>query len=413
MDRIADRGVRFEEAYCPSPLCTPSRASMLTGRMPHETGVTDNENELPESYHEETLGRLFDGAGYDCAYAGKWHVAGLDPESGGFERICDQNDLEVADECRAHLQRDHEDPFFLVASFDDPHNICEWARGQNLPWGNVSRAQTEECPSLPANYHPPPFEPEAIREEIDRNSRTYGAMAGAAPEEWRQYRRAYYRLIERVDDEVGRILDSLDAQGHSEETVVVFLSDHGDGHGAHRINQKYFLYEEEVRVPFIVDPPEEIDGGRVIDDNLVSTGLDVLPTLCDYADIDPPSGLRGRSVRPIAAGRTPDDWRDHLVTQTYVPLKGRMVRTNRYKYTVYHRGRNREQLFDMERDRGEMVDLSVDAAHEDVLTDHRERLIEWAAETRDIFAERYPSNAPLVPGYDVQELREQIEGNER
>jgi arylsulfatase A-like enzyme len=412
MDRLADNGVLFEEAYCPSPLCTPSRASMVTGRMPHETGVTDNGVELPESYHEKTLGRLFDEAGYECAYAGKWHVPGLEMESSGFERICGQNDLEVADECIEFLQRDNEDPFCLVASFDNPHNICEWARDQNLPWGNIPQVPTDECPSLPANYHPPPFEPEEIRGVIQQNRRTYGAMADVTPEEWRQYRHAYYRLVERVDDEIGRILDSLDTQGLSEETVIVFLSDHGDGHGAHRINQKYFLYEEETRVPFIVDPPGETDSQQVNDDHLVSTGLDLLPTLCDYAGIEPPADLRGRSVRPIVSGQAPDDWRDYVITQTYVPLKGRMVRTDQYKYIVYHRGRNREQLFDMECDRGEMVDLSVDAEYEDVLTDHRERLIQWATETGDIFAERYPSNAPLIPGYDAQELQDRIEGSE-
>jgi arylsulfatase A-like enzyme len=407
LDRLAARGVRFEEAYCADPVCVPSRASMVTGRPPHETGVTANGEALPAEYHHETLGVLLDDAGYDCGYGGKWHVPGLDVETAGFERLCEKDDHRLAGACIEFLERDRDAPFLLAAHFDNPHNICEWARGQNLPWGDIERPPVEECPPLPANFHIPPFEPDVLRRETRKRTKTMGSMADATPEEWRQYRHAYYRLVETVDTELGRILTALDEEGVTEDTVVIFTSDHGDGNGAHQVNQKWLLYEEETRVPLIVAGPGTADGA--VDDHLVSTGLDLLPTLCDYGDTEPPSALQGRSIRPLAAGRAPDDWRDRVVIETYDPIEGRAVRTDRYKYIVYRRGRGREQLFDLRTDRGEMVDLSVDADYADVLAEHRDLLLEWCVDTGDIFAERYPEGAPLIPGRDLEELRQYIE----
>jgi arylsulfatase A-like enzyme len=402
LDRLADRGTRFNEAYCTNPVCVPSRASMLTGRMPHELNVTSNDDELATDYYEETIGRVLNRAGYVCRYGGKWHIPGVDPGDIGFEQICGMDDHQLIDSCIEFIQSDYEDPFFLAAHFDNPHNICEWARYQNLPWGDVERPELEKCPNLPANFHPPPFEPGHIRREMRNRPKTLGAMVDASPDEWRQYRHAYYRLVEKVDRQIGRLLSVLNDEGLMDETVIIFTSDHGDGLGAHQINQKWLLYEEETRVPLIVVDPDTT-GGRT-DNHLVSTGLDLLPTFCDYANIQKPTDLQGRSLRPLTTGET-EEWRDHLIVQTHSPLKGRAVRTERYKYIVYNRGQNREQLFDMVNDRGEMVDLSLDADHDAVLKEHRRLLYEWCIETDDIFAERYPDRAPLIPGKDLTDMR--------
>jgi arylsulfatase A-like enzyme len=402
IDDIADSGVSFSRAYCQNPVCTPSRSSMLTGRASHETGVTANQEALPEEYHPQTLGVLLDEAGYDCAYAGKWHVKGLDVEDAGFEHLCDFNDTGLAAECEDFLARDREDPFFLVASFDNPHNICEWARDQNLPWGNVPEPELSECPTLPANFYPPPFEPGDIRHEIRQRRRTMGAMADADPERWRRYRHAYYRLVEKVDDELGRLRSALAEHADPDDTVTIFTSDHGDGNGAHQINQKWWLYEEIVGVPLIVDDPTE--GARPAQEHLTSNGLDLLPTIADYAGVVPPEDLRGRSLRPIVSGADPN-WRDSLVLETYDPLKGRAVVGERYKYVVYSRGENREQLFDREADPGEMVDLTADDRHADVLGEYRERLLEYCCDTRDRFASHnVRSGHPSIPGYEHDEL---------
>ena len=394
LDRLASAGVRFPDTYCANPLCTPSRAALVTGRFPHEVGVTDNGEGIEPSHREAELGTLLSAAGYDCGYGGKWHVTSYDDQTEldahGFEQYCGFDDHDLADACVEFIERERDDPFLAVASFDNPHNICEWARHQHLPWGDVSRPPVEECPPLPRNFAPPAYEPTAIRPAMEEHPSTWGAMVDAEPDEWRQYRHAYYRLVEKVDKAVGRILDGVNAAGVAEETVVIFTSDHGDMHGAHQMNQKGWLYEESVRVPLIVRAPDG-DEDR-IDDRLVSL-LDLLPTVCDYADVNPPESVRGRSLRPLVEGRQPEAWRDHLVVETGRPLDGRMVRTADYKYAVYIRGRDREQLFSMDGDRAELVDLATSADHREILDEHRRLLLAWGERTDD----------ELIPGRMLSE----------
>ena len=417
MDKLAESGVLFENAYCTDPVCTPSRSSLFTGRMPHETGVTENHLGIPQRYRSQELGTVFDNSGYDCAYAGKWHLPEPSITDGhGFEKICGFDDNNIVDACIEFLQADREQPFLLSAQFDNPHNICEWARHQPLPWGNLSELPIEECPNLPTNYAIPPFEPTEIRPAMANDRYAMGAMIDASPEEWRRYRSGYYRLIERVDRQLGRILDVLHEESLAEETVVVFTSDHGDGQGAHQLCQKWWLYEEIVNIPFIVSyPPETADVARDTD-HLVSNGLDIFPTVCDYAGVDPPEGLDGRSVRRVAAGDPERKWREYVVTEVFSsstdhePLDGRALRTEQYKYIVYDRGRYREQLFDLEADPGELVDLSTDADHSDVLMRHRELLLEWCLDSGDRFAvPNGLSGVPGIPGFDPRDLREQFD----
>jgi arylsulfatase A-like enzyme len=125
---------------------------------------------------------------------------------------------------------------------------------------------------------------------------------------------------------------------------------------------------------------------------LVSTGLDLIPTLCDYAGVTVPIGLQGRSVRPLAEGKAPDKWRDDLVVETQFEyeghatgIRGRMLRTQRHKYIVYSEGTLREQLFDLEADPGEMTNLAVDPEKKALLEECRTRLAQWCRETGDVF----------------------------
>jgi arylsulfatase A-like enzyme len=183
-----------------------------------------------------------------------------------------------------------------------------------------------------------------------------------------------------VDAQIGRVLEALRDSGLEEETVVVFTSDHGDLDASHRLEHKSVPYEEAARVPFIVSQKGVTEAAAVDDEHLVSVGLDLMPTLCDYAGVDPPEGLPGASVRPLAEGRTVPAWREFVVTETRA---GRMVRTARYKYILYESGARREQLIDLENDPGEMLNLAGDPAHRDVLARHRALLRAWIDETDD------------------------------
>jgi len=412
MDRIARRGVRFERAYASNPACLPSRFSMMTGYYPSLIGVGhngDGRKGADEKYIRNSMGWVFRNAGYATAYGGKVHLPrGMSPQSMGFDVITGDQRGGLTDAGAAYLRREHSQPFLLVLSFINPHDICYMAiqdlglekRGKlpplaealRMPEG-VSREEffRNHCPPLPENYEPQPEEPEIITTGLFQRQFKRYVRENWPDERWRLHRWAYCRLTEMVDAKIAAVLSALDEAGFTENTLIVFTSDHGDMDAAHRLEHKTVLYEESVRVPLLVSCPGVVPPGRVDDEHPVSAGLDLLPTICDFAGVEPPKGLPGRSIRPLCEGRPVESWRDALVVESEF---GRLLRTARYKYTIYKSGRHREQLIDVQADPGEMTNLAGSAEHREILRDHRARLAEHVKRSGDRIAAEYVVGAP-------------------
>ncbi|MDO5736613.1 MAG: sulfatase-like hydrolase/transferase [Propionibacteriaceae bacterium] len=389
LDALAEEGTRFERAYVTFPLCVPSRSSMMTGMTPHELGVLSNApaREPDEIQAPESLAHLMRDAGYRCGHAGKWHATRASAETAdGFEWLRDFGDAPLVSGITDFLgDQAHDDrPFFLVASFDDPHTICEVARNQPSFYGELPTPDLASAPNLPPNFGSQPFEPEALRVEQAAGAAMYGTAA-YTPEDWRLYRQAYAHLVERADARVGEVLATLQRTGFAADTLVIFTSDHGDGDAAHAWNQKTALFEETIRVPLIMRWPGTVAQG-VTQPQLVSVGLDLLPTICEAAGIEVPHHISGRSLLSFDES---DSARDHVVVETgFGPgarptTSGRAVVGERYKYVVYSWGRHREQLFDLLKDPGEIVNLAVEARHHDLLEQNRRTLLRWCRETDD------------------------------
>ena len=384
MDILAQRGVKFINAYCAFPLSGPSRAAMFTGYMPSQSGMIENGMPLVDSLRNNTLGSVVAAAGYDCAYAGKWHVNTVTIPDGefGFRRIKDDGDIGLAESCVEYLQnRNKKEPFFLVASFTNPHNICEYSRGQKTPHAKVPETTLEECPNLPKNFAVSPYDASVLRFEQEQRYQLYPTVS-YSPDDWRRYRNAYYRLTEAVDAEIGKIIAEIDRQNLWKNTVIIFTSDHGDGNGAHHWNQKTALYEEVVGVPMIVCLPEGKNAGTV-SEAIVNNGIDLMPSVCEWTGAELPYGRPGVSYK--AAAEKGAKGQDYIVTETNfnqtAGTLGWMVRTPKYKYVVYDKGQYREQLFDMENDRTEMRNLAVESKYRDVLLEHRSILENWLKTT--------------------------------
>lgn len=425
MDSLAASGARFERAYSANPVCVPSRTALLTGYTPSRFGMQDNSQigttRIPDDIQRQTLGRLFRDAGYETVYGGKTHVPGKIADY-GFEVLTPDQRDELAAQCAAFLKKPHDKPFLLFASFINPHDICYMAindfesskdakgPGKNqggkrggkpadaqacladalqLPAG-VSKEEFYEkyCPPAPANLEPQADAPEAVQVSLAPRGISFRqhAFQTWSVEQWRLHRWAYCRLTERVDCEIGRVLQALREAGLEEKTLVVFTSDHGDMDGSHRLEHKSMFYEESTRIPFIVSFKGVTKPGLVDREHLVSNGLDLIPTLCDFAGITPPSALLGRSVRPLAEGRSPSDWRSYVTSETHY---GRMVCSGRYKYCVYESGQHREQLVDLENDPGEMKNLAEAPSLARELDRHRQYLREWATTNIDKLATDY------------------------
>ena len=396
MDALAAGGVRFERSYCTSPICSPARASLMTGRMPHEMGTRYNDCAIPPEY--PTIGHRFRKAGYETAYTGKWHMDGADyywtpGERQGLEFLTfpeppeswlgRASDAPTVDQAITFLQKPHERPFLLVVSLLNPHDICYRILNETI------RPRTAaEGPELPHNFAVDPDEPEFITEGRHRNvcCTAMNKTPGYTDDDWRGYLHEYARIVEETDVQVGRIMDSLGEAGLEEDTLVVFTSDHGEGMAAHRWLVKLMLYENPVTVPLVFRLPGVIEAGRV-DRKHLASGVDLLPTLCDFAGVpvDPP--VTGISLRAMI--EQPD-----LPGQPYVAAEldpdpgvpdktGRMIRTDRFKYIVFSHGRRPELLFDLENDPGETRNLTADPEFADELQRHRRLLAEWQTATND------------------------------
>lgn len=423
MDALAASGTRFELAYATNPVCGPARFSLETGRMPRAANIDDNwdvlDSPVPAPILQTGLGPLFHGAGYDAVYGGKIdlprafrdHFAGLSYRY--FE--ADQRGR-LAESCAAFLKGRHDKPFFLTASLIDPHDICfvavnayRAALGQPPIFDEVDTAGElmkqvrsiknraaffdKDCPPLPANHAIPLQEPEAINEKVLRAMPYYGAFRAWVrehwtDEDWRIHSWIYHRLTEQADRSVNTILTALREAGLERDTLVVLTSDHGEMDGAHRLEAKEVLYEEAMRVPFIMSYQGVIPAGRVDNTHLISTGLDLLPTLCDYAGIElPPIALDGQSARPLAEAGAVKHWRNYVVVDSW---GDRMIRTERFKYCRYTAGAHPEQLTDLVADPGEMNNLAGQAAYQDTLQRHQALLAEWEQRTWDLDLGRAP-----------------------
>ena len=398
IDSLAERGTRISRSYCSNPVCMPSRFSMFTGRMPTEVNLRYNQNKdtiaLPDAELPHTLGHLLRDAGYACYYGGKQHIpAKLNAERIGFEYFSNDECMALAEESARIIQQDHEQPWFVVSSLINPHDICyqairsfatmEFDRGLvergkreiaaldkalQLPEGVTEEEFFETyCPPLPDNFEVQSDEPSMIHDLIAERDFRLGAREQWTERDWRLHRWAYHRLTETVDREIGVILDALEASGQLDNTLVLFTSDHGDHSASHRLEHKTVFYDEAARVPLIAQLPGQIPAGVVNETDYANTGLDLLPTICDYAGVTVPEHCRGASLRPVLEDA--QAVRDGVYAENQISY---MWVSGDYKYVEYDRGENRIQLYDMKNDPGETRNEA--AEHPEIVAAFQERL---------------------------------------
>lgn len=397
MDRLARSGVRFDISYCAAPVCGPARSSILTGRLPHETGVNLN-GQVPDPTIPN-LGQVFRRAGYETAWSGKWHLPASYPRPPdatipGFDylhmpegtqyMLGDQTDAAAADQAIAFLKRSHDRPWLLGVSLHNPHDICLWVRNE---------------PIAPTNLHLLPPLPENFRIAQDESSfladcrkpKVYGVEQQYTDRwdatQWRAYLYAYYRMTEQVDRCLGRILNVLRDRGLAERTLVVLTSDHGEGVAGHQLIVKLTPYDGASSVPLLIAWPEHVPAG-VADDQHPVSAIDILPTICDYVDVESPA-LTGVTLRPWidqeAGPRRPAVVCELSPFRKTPERKCRILRTRDFKYMAFTDGDRPEMLFDMRTDPGEMHNLAERDRSRDQLMRHRELLRQWIVRTQDDF----------------------------
>jgi len=405
IDRLARGGMRMDNVFCTNSICTPSRAAILTGQYSHRNGVYTLADQLdPKRNH---AAKELQSAGYQTAMIGKWHLvtepAGFDywnilPGQGVYydpvfidrtgkkkhEGYC--TDL-IADFSLDWLKkRDRSKPFFLMSHHKAPHRPWDPAPkyaklfdGQTIPEPDNLYDHYEGKPKSVAGVKMRVGE-DSVERDVKRPIPT--DLKGDALRKWayQYYIKDYLRCIQSVDDNVGRMLDYLDQDGSAGDTIVIYTSDQGFFLGDHGWYDKRLMYEESLRMPFLVRYPGAIRPGSVNGD--IALNVDFAPTFLDYAGSKAPAEMQGRSFRANLEGRTPKNWRQsmyyrywmHNSNDHHVP--GHYgVRTKDWKLIYYYgkplgmKGAQEPatepdwELFDMQKDPREMKNLYRDPAH--------------------------------------------------
>lgn len=408
IDRIAAGGMRFDNCFCTNSICTPSRAVILTGQYSHITGVKTLADGLDGE--RQNVAKLLRKGGYQTAIVGKWHLkndpAGFDywnilPGQGAYHNpvMIEMGQKKphqgyatdiITDHSLDYLQRrDKKRPFFLLCHHKAPHRPWQPDRkhadmyeGETIPepfnlldhYENRSRAAASATLRVGENMN-----------KTDLKRDLPPDLKGDALRRWayQYYIKDYLRCVASVDDNIGRLLDYLDAEGIAGNTMVIYTSDQGFFLGDHGYYDKRFMYEESLRMPFLVRYPAEVRPGTVNKDIVLN--LDFAETFLDCAGVKIPADMQGRSFRPLLQGRTPKDWRTSMYYRYWMHLADHGVpahygvRTRQYKLIYYYgqalgsRGAIDRptapewELFDMIKDPHEMRNLYDDPAYAGVV----------------------------------------------
>ncbi|MHA1688041.1 MAG: sulfatase-like hydrolase/transferase [Promethearchaeota archaeon] len=444
-DKLGKEGVIFTRAYTSTPLCGPARRTMLNGLYPHTHGEIKNDSFIP--FTEETYLQALAEQGYQNYYFGKWHAGpgtaqdlgceGFSYPSYGnpyitpeYEKYLKEMDLpyievEILQSFQANLKKgmkykpkltvysenaagvmttpkETNEAYFLA------HMACkkleELARSKNGPpfhlrinfWG-------PHQPYFPAKEFFDQYDPKRIPKrpnfdddlsnkpkiyQYDHHYRISKNKKIIYPnpiswEEWQEVLACNYAQQTQIDNATGRILAKIEELGLSENTIIIWTSDHGDGlacHGGH-FDKNAYMPEELVRIPMAIKFPGEIEKGQVRDE-LVSL-IDLVPTFLDIAGTSFKTPLPGKSLLPLVKGEI-EEWREDFMCEThghFTSHVGRLIVKNHYKY-IYNEG-DLDELYDLEKDPWELTNLINDPGYEEILTDLKERLKKWREKTGD------------------------------
>lgn len=434
-NRLAEEGIRFQQVYCPSPHCCPSRATFMTGLYPSRHGVYNNVCN-PTAIHST----VFDGvtmfseelrdAGYNLAYAGKWHVSNTEnPADRGWDELEVRartgsymhtgihqwktrdaagsaqrqhgqvlrpgwGTIQLFDSYATdteHPYDSHDDYTVVKSALDALPGLVDQAKPWCLyvgvtgphddfvvPQHYVDMYDLDAVP-LPANFHDTLKDKPAV---YQRMREMYWSQF--SEEEVRDCLRHYWAFCTMEDELFGLLLDKLEELGQADNTFVLFVSDHGEYCGSHGLYCKGVpSFREAYHVPAIARYPKGIARPGSTEDALISLA-DFAPTFLELAGVSVPEGLTGRSILPLLNGAAPDDWRDTMFAQcngVELYYSQRIVMTRDFKY-VYN-GFDADELYDLRTDPLEMTNLARDPAYEEIKHELVRRMWRFAAEQND------------------------------
>ncbi|MBN2313453.1 MAG: sulfatase [Sedimentisphaerales bacterium] len=438
IDRLANEGILFENCFCTNSICVPSRATILTGQYSQTNGVLDLGGKLePE---KQTLPRLMKQAGYETAMIGKWHLkteptfdyycvlpgqgSYFNPilrESGGqwpnnekrFTQYdsCHSSDVITDQSLKWLKSRDRSKPFFLMHHFKAPHDNFENAERYDWLFNDVYIPEPESL------WNPGRHGSEATKgmgtsigkRNKRRNMGMHMFVDPSLPDEqykrtaFQRYLKKYLRCVRGVDDNIGRLFAYLEQSGQMDNTIILYTSDQGMMLGEHDFIDKRWMYEESMRMPFLVRYPNMIKPGTRTDEIINNT--DFAPTILALAGLETPDSMHGRSFVPLLKGRTPADWPQSTYYRYWMHMAHHDnpahfgVRTKEYKLIFFY-GLNYKkggpkptqpgwELYDMKNDPHETNNLYGNPRYTDVVKELKAELLRLRKKYNET-DDRYP-----------------------
>ena len=384
LDKLANEGVVFKSNYSQNPICLPSRASLITGKMPSSLGIFGNDGILSE---KTTMATVFKAQGYEVAWLGKEHWGATNAEVGfgnlnaeaheAFKekyrplnnlrknigrlpqnatayKLSENEDYEalVTDHAIKFLENNTTKTFFLGVSFKKPHFpfMC------HQKYFDLYK----DIVDMP-EVTPDMIEALSINEKKTIEKYKLDEMSSA---EIKHARAMYYGMVTYIDEQFGRVLEKLNELGLRENTIIVYTSDHGEMAGEHGLWYKNSFLEASVAAPLIFSYPKTLPVNKKI--NASSMLLDIFPTLCDLSDIGQPNDLEGKSLLPLMNGIENADNSDRVAySEMYRSSTGIMVRKGKWKYIRYNS--EKEYLYDIDTDPREINNLINSTQHQAII----------------------------------------------
>ncbi len=377
LDRLLKSGVHFRNAFVTTSLCSPSRASILTGQYVHSHQVTDNVTPLPRNL--VTFPQVLQQQGYKTAFIGKWHMGGeSDEPRPGFDRWVSfrgqgeyydptinfdgqRRQLKGAyvtdvltEEAVKFINENNSRPFMLYLSHKAVHADFFPAERHKELYSDVAIPHPPSMANTEENYR---GKPDWVRRQ--RNS--WHGVDGMYDHrvDFDQFYRDYCRTLMALDESVGRVFDELDGKGLLNDTLIVYMGDNGFLFGEHGLIDKRAMYEPSIRVPMIAHCPDLFDGGRAVEG--MALNIDICPTMLEAAGVAAPGAVHGRSLLPLLRGA--GDWRTEFVYEYYwerdFPQTPTVVglRIDQYSFMRYHGIWDLYELYDVQKDPDQMNNL--------------------------------------------------------
>jgi arylsulfatase len=401
LDRLAAEGVRFRQAFVTTSICMVSRASLFTGQYMSRHGITAFAAPIERPAWATTYPAVLRRAGYWAGFVGKYGVGTARPADFDFLRsyegrhwltepagerihVTEKNARDALEFLRT---RPTNQPFALSVSFFAAH-AEDSAAEQYLPqeWSAGLYRDVRIPPPLHGEARHLAALPPFLQQPANEGRIRFGWRFDT-PDRYQDYMTRYYRLITEVDQAVGRLLDELEAQGVADETLVLFIGDNGYFQADRGLADKWYPYEESIRVPLVVRDPRLPPSRRGHVRDEIALNIDVAPTIVAAAGITVPPAMQGQDLSPLYVTSSPPDWRDEffyehptVTSKDRIPSSVGVVRRD-WKY-VFWPEFGFEQLFNLREDPDELVNLATDPAHEDDRRVFRQKLERWRVQAR-------------------------------